>query len=84
MKFHAGDVIEQIGMQKAPTLEQVTSQLMISGKTPGNLVALLVREQSGSKWRTLWVGRIDPKDVVANLMAGEKSASVHEVAGQTR
>ena len=29
MKFHAGDVIEQIGTQKAPTLAQVTSKLMI-------------------------------------------------------
>ena len=82
MKFHAGDVIEQIGKQKSPTLEQVTSRLMIGGGTPGNMVALLVREPSGSNWRTLWVGRIDPKDVVANLTTGNQSGSVHEVSGR--
>ncbi len=85
MKFHAGDVIEQIGTQKAPTLAQVTSKLMIGGGTPGDLVALLVRDQLGSKWKTLWVGRLDPKDVVADLMvAGPKSGTVHEAAGKPR
>jgi serine protease Do len=84
MNFHAGDVIEQIGEQKAPTLAQVTSKLMIGGASPGNLVALLVREKSGSKWRTLWVGHIDAKDLVAALTAGGKVLTVQPVAGRPR
>jgi serine protease Do len=84
MGFQAGDVIEQIGDQRAPSAGQLRSQLTAEGGGPGKLVALLVHEKTGSKWRTLWVGRINPKDVVADLMAGGKSLSVHEVAGRPR
>lgn len=82
MDFHAGDVIEQIGELADPSLAQVTSRLMIDGGTPGKMVALLVRHKSESKWRTLWVGRINPKDVVADLTADDKSGSAHEAAGR--
>jgi len=84
MNLRAGDVIEQVGARRATTPAEVTARLTPSRTAPGNLVALLVRGKSGLRWTTLWLGRIDPKDLVAGPVAPEASGETHDVAGRPR
>jgi len=66
MGLAAGDVILQIGRQPVRSADQVNTLLMMrDSSAPGHLVAVLVQNKAGPKWVALWVGRIDPKQLVS-------------------
>jgi serine protease Do len=80
-----GDVIEQVGRQPATSPAQVTAQFELGKTAPGNVIAVLVRDQSGLQWHTLWAGTIDPSELVAGpLEQPREGGQVHDVAGRPR
>jgi len=82
--LQAGDVIQQIGRQQATSVDQVNSLLMIRDTTStGHLVPMLVQGKAGPRWVPLWVGRIDPKDLVADL-SPIGSGEAHEATSKPR
>jgi len=79
-----GDVIEQVEQQPATSPAEVTA-LFERGKTaPGNVIAILVRNQSGLQWHTLWAGKIDPSELVAGPSQPGGTGQVHDVATRPR
>jgi len=58
----------------------VMAQFTRAKTAPGDLVAMLVRDKTGAKWTTLWVGSIDPNQLVARL----PEAGTAGVAGVAR
>ncbi|HUN40288.1 MAG TPA: trypsin-like peptidase domain-containing protein [Acetobacteraceae bacterium] len=65
MGLQPGDVIERVNGQRAATPAYVMQQLTRGSSADGDLVALLVRGKSGTRWVTLYVGRV----YVAGLLA---------------
>ena len=61
----AGDVIERVDQRTATTPEQVMDQLTQGSKADGDDVALLLHDKAGTRWITLYTGRI----YVAGLLA---------------
>jgi serine protease Do len=80
MNLEAGDVILQVGDRPATTPADVMAQFTRAKTAPGDLVAMLVRDKTGAKWTTLWVGSIDPNQLVARL----PEAGTAGVAGVAR
>jgi S1-C subfamily serine protease len=79
-----GDVIEQVGEQPATSPAEVTA-LFDRGKTaPGNVIAILVRDQSELQWHTLWAGKIDPSELVAGPLQPGETGQVHDVTAKPR
>jgi serine protease Do len=79
-----GDVIEQVGEQPATSPAEVTA-LFDRGKTaPGNVIAILVRDQSELQWHTLWAGKIDPSELVAGPLQPGETGQVHDVGAKPR
>jgi S1-C subfamily serine protease len=65
MGLKAGDVIEQVGDMPTTAPEDVMSQLAHGDAASGDLVALLVRGKSATRWIPLYVGHVDVTDLVA-------------------
>ena len=66
MGFRAGDVIEQVGDVGVTTPDEVKAQVSSRGSAVnGDLVALLVRGSSGTRWQELYVGRVSTAQLVA-------------------
>jgi serine protease Do len=82
MNLEKGDVILQVGDQPATSPEEVQAQFSRAKSAPGDLVAMLVRDQKGTKWTTLWVGTIDPNELVARSATPETAGVAHSVAGR--
>jgi len=79
-----GDVIQQVGHQPVTTPGEVT-ELFEHGKTaPGNVIPILVRNQSGLQWHTLWAGKIDPSELVAGPLQPGNTGQVHDVVTPPR
>ena len=64
-----GDVILRVGNQPAATPQAVMDRLAHGDVAVGDMVSMLVRGESTSRWVTLFVGRVD----VANLVTGPDS-----------
>jgi serine protease Do len=77
-----GDVILQVGDRPATSPEDVQAQFSQANAGPGDLVAMLVRDQTGTKWTTIWVGTINPNELVARSAAPETAGMAHTVAGR--
>jgi membrane-associated protease RseP (regulator of RpoE activity) len=71
MGFQAGDVIEKVGDVAVTTPDEVAAQVPHGSAANGALVSVLVRGSSGTRWLTLYVGRVD----VAQLVAGPDALS---------
>jgi serine protease Do len=52
----AGDVIEQMDSQPASSLQAVSARLRYDNPAPHDVVALLVKNDQGRQWLTLYVG----------------------------
>jgi hypothetical protein len=84
MDLQAGDVILQVGDRPATTPGDVMAQFTRAKTAPGDLVAILVRGKEGAKWKTLWVGSIDPNQLVARLPEVSTAGVASSVAAQPR
>jgi S1-C subfamily serine protease len=82
MSLNPGDVVEQVGAQQATSPAEVTAQLTPNPTEPGNLVALLVKTKSGMRWTTLWLGRIDAKDLVTGPSQPAVTGEARDVMGE--
>jgi serine protease Do len=60
-----GDVIERVNRRRATTPADVMQQFVHGSSADGDLVALLVHSKAGTRWVTLYVGRV----YVAGLIA---------------
>ena len=79
-----GDVIEQVEQQPVTSPAEVTA-LFERGKTaPGNVIAILMRNPSGLQWHTLWAGKIDPSELVADPSQPGDTGQVHGAATRPR
>ena len=65
MGVKAGDIIERVDGQVAATPEEVMNHLTQGSHADGDLVALLVHGKAGTRWITLYTGRV----YVAGLLA---------------
>jgi serine protease Do len=77
-----GDVIEQVGQQPTTSPAEATAQFDRGKTAPGNVVAVLVRDQSGLQWHTFWAGRVDPSELVIGPLEPRESGQAHDVAAQ--
>jgi S1-C subfamily serine protease len=73
-----GDVIQRVGDEVASTPDQVEAQLAYGKPDANDVVAVLVRKQSGPQWVTLWVGRLDSRKFVLARPSTEAAPSTHE------
>jgi serine protease Do len=78
--LRVGDVIQQIGDEIASTPDQAMAQLAYGKPDAKDVVAVLVRKQSGPQWVTLWVGRPDSREFVLGGPSTEAAPSAHEAA----
>ena len=76
--LQVGDVIQQIGDQIVSTPDQVMAQLAYGKPDANDILAVLVRKQSGPQWITIWVGRPDSRQFVVGAPATEAARSAHE------
>jgi serine protease Do len=60
----SGDVIERVGTQPTTSVSALNDELRYGSNVPGDLVALLVRSKTSTRWVTIYVGRVN----VASLM----------------
>lgn len=60
-----GNVIVQVGNRPATAPENVNAQLLHPDRATGDLVALLVREKSATRWVPMYVGQLDVAQLVA-------------------
>lgn len=77
--LHPGDVIEQVGDKPATGPTEVMADLAKAQTASGDLVALLVHEQTGSKWITLYVGQLQVGDLIAGPLQPKGRGQVHDV-----
>ena len=85
MGFEAGDVIEKVANMEVKTPEQVKAQVSSRGNgADGDLVPLLVRGSSGTRWRTLYVGRVDVAQLVATPNELNGVGSARNAAARSR
>ena len=56
------------------------AQLAYGKPDANDIVAVLVRKQSGPQWVTLWVGRPDSRQFVVVGPSTQAAPSVHEAA----
>jgi serine protease Do len=78
--LQVGDVIQQIGDEIASTPDQVMAQLAYGKPDANDIVAVLVRKQSGPQWVTLWVGRPDSRQFVVVAPSAEAARSAREAS----
>jgi len=78
--LQVGDVIQQIGDEVSSTPGQVMAQLAYGKPDANDVVAVLVRKQSGPQWVTLWVGRPDSRQFVVLGPYTQAAPSAHEAA----
>ena len=78
------DVIEQVGTQPATTVEYVMSELERGDTARGDLVALLVRGASATRWVTIFVGRVDVAGLVTPPEQPNMSGAAHDAAARQR
>jgi hypothetical protein len=77
-----GDVIEQVGQQPTTSPAEANAQFDRGKTAPGNVVAVLVRNQSGLQWHTFWADKIDPSELIAGPLEPRASGQAHDVAAQ--
>jgi serine protease Do len=85
-----GDVIVQVGNRPATAPENVNARLSHPDSASGDLVALLVRDKTATKWVAMYVGRLDVTRLIApadlpnsggmaqDVAAGQHSAATHQ------
>jgi serine protease Do len=79
MNLQPGDVILQVGDQPATSPDEVQAQFARAKAAPGDLVAMLVRGKAGTRWTTLWLGTIDPTQLVTRMSGPETASVAHSV-----
>jgi S1-C subfamily serine protease len=79
-----GDVIEQVDHHPATTPDDVMDRLAHHDAASGNLVALLVRSKSATRWVILYVGPVDVSELVAPIVAPNASGSARDAAARQR
>jgi CTP:molybdopterin cytidylyltransferase MocA len=72
-------VILQVGDQPAISPDEVQAQFARAKAAPGDLVAMLVRGKAGTRWTTLWLGTIDPNQLVTRMSGPESARLAHSV-----
>jgi serine protease Do len=82
MDLKPGDVILQVGDRPVTSPDEVQAELAHAKAASGDLVALLVRGKTGARWTTLWLGTIDPNQLVARSGVPEAAGVAHSVAGR--
>jgi S1-C subfamily serine protease len=65
MGLQSGDVIEQVGDQPATTPGDLATQLKYGDPAPDDHIALLVHGREHTRWFTMYVGRVDVADLLA-------------------
>jgi serine protease Do len=80
MDLKQGDVILQVGDTPVASPDEVQAQLARAKAASGDLIALLVRDKTGARWTTLWLGTIDPNKLVARSAAPETAGAARTVA----
>ena len=83
MGFQAGDVIEKVGDVAVTTPDEVAARVPHGSAANGDIIPVLVRESSGTRWLTLYVGRVDVAQLVTvpDFLSGTESA--RNAAAQT-
>ena len=82
MNLQKGDVILQVGDQPATSPDDVQAQFARAKASPGDLVAMLVRGKAGTRWTTLWLGTIDPNQLVARMSEPDTAGVANSAAGR--
>lgn len=65
MGIRSGDIIERVNDKPATSPAEVMRQLTHGSKADGDLVALLISGKTGTRWVTLYVGRIQVEGLIA-------------------
>jgi serine protease Do len=78
--LNVGEVIQQIGNEICTSPDQAAAQLAYGKPDSKDVVAVLVRKQSGPQWMSLWVGRPDSRQFVGAGPPADTAASTHEAA----
>jgi len=85
MGFRVGDVIEQVGDVGVTTPDEVKAQVSSRGSAAnGDLVPLLVRGSSGTRWQELYVGRVSTAQLVATPESLNGAGSARNAAAGSR
>jgi serine protease Do len=84
MGFQAGDVIEKIGDMAVTKPDEVMARVSHGSAANGDVVALLVRGTSGTRWLTLYVGRVDVAQLVAAPDFLDEAGSARNAAAEPR
>ena len=71
--LEAGNVIRMVGNDPAKTASTVDARLNHPQATTGDLVPLLVQDDSTLRWVTIFVGRISVNNLIATLPQGKLS-----------
>jgi serine protease Do len=79
----AGDVIERVGPQPATSPAEVQDKFRHLDPAVGDRVALLVREASGPKWVSLYIGRVNVTSLVTAAPLSLGSTTVNNAAAAT-
>jgi hypothetical protein len=60
-----GDVVERVNGRRATSASALAAELHYGSNVPGDLIGLLVKGKTNTRWVTVFVGRVN----VASLMA---------------
>ena len=80
MGIEPNDIIEQVNDHPTSTPEDVNAQLTHNDSAPDDLVALLVRGKTDTRWVPLFVGRLNVTDLITTL----PPAQVNDAAASQR
>ena len=84
MGFQAGDVIERVGDVAVTTPEDVSAHVSRGNAVEGDLVSLLVRGPSGTRWLNLYSCRVDMAPLAATPESVNGPGSARNAAGAPR
>ena len=84
MGFQAGDVIEKVGDVAVTTPAEVAAHVTHGSAANGDHVSVLVRGSSGTRWLTLYVGRVDVAQLLATPYALNAAGSTRNAAARAR
>jgi len=71
MGIEPGDIIERVDEQAATTPAAVMAQLAHGSHADGDLVALLVHNKAGTRWISLYIGRVYVAGLIATPLLPE-------------
>ena len=78
--LQVGNVIQRIGDEICSTPEQATTRLAYGRSDNNDMVAVLVRKETGPQWVTLWVGRLGSRKFLTGgaSTGGGAAPTTHE------